>query len=140
MTVSGRGKLTNANYVGNRHNCWSGFIIDCFVDKWILVCLELCRHGVLSGPWYLWNHAEMRFASHAVALPELCGPLPYVQGSLSLFFFFLSHVLYLELSLLVLWWLVILPERLKCSDWQIYSKNYDTWNKRATVSKTNVCS
>lgn len=93
MTVSGRGKLTNANYVGNRHNCWSGFIIDCFVDKWILVCLELCRHGVLSGPWYLWNHAEMRFASHAVALPELCGPLPYVQGSgafVSFFFFFVS--------------------------------------------------
>jgi len=117
MTVLGSEKHTNANYTGNRQNCWSGFIRASFVDKWISVCLELCTRDMLSGSWYLWNHA--------LALLELCGPLPYVRVS-GPFGSFLPQVLYLELSLIVLWWLVILPERLKTSNWQIYSKNCET--------------
>lgn len=52
---------------------------------------------------------------------------------------FLPHVLYLELSLLVLTWLVILPECLKTSNWEIYSKNYKTHMEQKSNSNQNKC-
>lgn len=101
------------------------------------MCLEWSTHCVLSGSWSLWHRAVMYFASHLIALIELCGPLPYMQGS-GAFGSLWSHGLYLELSLLVLWWLIILLNYLKSSDGQIYSTNYNTWYKRAMVTRMCV--
>lgn len=104
------------------------------MDKWISVCLELCTHGMLSGSWYLWNHADTCFALHAVALPELCEPLPHVQGS-DAFGSLWPHVLYLELSLLVLWWLIILPVWKPAIDRFTAQIVRHMYNRRATVTK-----
>jgi len=101
------------------------------------MCLEWSTHCVLSGSWSLWHRAVMYFASHLIALIELCGPLPYMQGS-GAFGSLWSHGLYLELSLLVLWWLIILLNYLKSNDGQIYSTNYNTWYKRAMVTRMCV--
>lgn len=128
--IVGQWKACSTNYIGIRHDDWSEFFTTSVNMN--IMCLEWCTHGELSGSWYLWHRAVMYFASHSIALIELCGPLPYIQAS-GAFGSLWSHALYLELFVLMLWWLIILLKYLKSSDCQIYtytdlcSTNYNTW-------------
>lgn len=120
MTVLGSENHTNANYIESRHNCWSGFIRAYFVDKWVLVCLELCTHGSsqghgISGIMLIWAlHGTQLHFQNWVDFCPISRALCLFEASL-----FLSRTATCN---------VVMPyyasECLKSSDWQIYSKTH----------------
>lgn len=130
MTVLGSEKHTNANYIESRLNCWSRFIRAYFVDKWILVCLELCTHGSSQGhgiSGIMLMSALHRIQLHFQNWMDFC-PISRVL------FLFVASCFPSRTVTFSVWCLIILSECLKSSYWQIYSQNCKTHMKQKSKS------